>query len=234
MKKSFKYYALIWIIFFAAVNAVTFLIRPIIPGIEVVHDARFWIAWVFILIAFIGNLACAYFAFKADNLQKMFYNLPLIRISWIGLIVMVAASCAIMLIPKCPAWIAAVVCIIILAFNVIAVIKAAWAADTVEQIDEKIKTQTSFIKNLTTDASVILGHAKSDEVKADCKKVYEAARYSDPMSNEELSTIEADISVKMDEFSTAVNADDKDKTKEIADELVVLINDRNKKSKALK
>ena len=54
------------------------------------------------------------------------------------------------------------------------------------------------------------------------------------MSNDELSVIEAKITVKVDEFSSAVSTDDAEKAKEIADEIVILICDRNKKCKVMK
>lgn len=234
MKKNFKFYALMWAILLAVWCAVVFLVRPIIPGYVINYDARFWIAFAFIVLAFIGNLICAYLAFKAENSKKMFLNLPLITVSWSALITMLIVGSVLMLIPNCPAWIAAVVCIIILAFNAIAVIKAGWAADAVSKVDERVAVQTSFIKNLIVNTESILSHAKSDAVKAECKKVYEAVRYSDPMSNDALSVIEAKITVKVDEFSSAVGADDAEKVKEIADEIVILVGDRNKKCKALK
>lgn len=234
MKKNFKIYALIWAVLLVAFNVVVFLVRSVIPGYAINYDARFWIAWAFILAASLGNLMCAHFAFKADNLKKMFYNLPLITVSRSALVVMLTAGCILMLIPNCPVWIAAVVCILILAFNAIAVAKAVWAADTVSGIDEKVKTQTAFIKNLTIDAEGLLARAKSDAVKAECKKVYEAVRYSDPMSNEALSVIEAQIATKMEELAATVGTDDAEKAKEIANEIVILVNDRNKKGRLLK
>ena len=234
MKNNFKFYALIWAILLAVWCTIVFLVRPIIPGYVINYDARFWLAFVFIVAAFIGNLVCAYLAFKAENLKRMFLNLPLVTVSWSALVVMLVVGSALMLIPNCPSLIAAIVCIIVLSFNAIAVIKAAWAADTVNKVDEKVKVQTAYIKNLTVDAEGILALAKSNAVKAECKKVYEAVRYSDPMSNEALSVIEAKITVKMDEFTSAVNADDAEKVKEIADEIVILISDRNKKCKTVK
>ena len=168
-----------------------------------------------------------------ENLQKMFYNLPLLTVSRTGLILMLVAGSAAMAIPYLPSWLGAVICMLILAFNAIAVIKAAWAADTAEKVDEKVKLQMAFIKNLTVEAESILARAKSEPVKAECKKVYEAVRYSDPMSNETLSVIEAKITVKVDEFATAVGADDAEKAKEIADDIIILVGDRNKKCKAL-
>ena len=234
MKKNFKSYAVIWAILLALFNIVVFLARPILPGYEVRYDARFWIAWGAVVAAFLGNLVCAYFAFQAENLKKLFYHLPLITVSRAALIAMIVAGSALMLIPNCPAWIAAIVCIVILAFNAIAVVKANWAAETVENIDEKIAAKTSYIRELTAQAESLVARAKSDEVKKECKKVYEAVRYSDPMSNEAISVIEAKITVKVDEFSTAVGADDTEKVKEIADEIVNLVGDRNKKCKGLK
>lgn len=234
MKKNFKFYALIWAILLAVWCAVVFLVRPIIPGYVINYDARFWIAFVFIVLAFIGNLVCAYLAFKAENSKKMFLNLPLITVSWSALIAMLVVGSVLMLISNCPAWIAAVVCIIILAFNAIAVIKAGWAADAVSKVDERVASQTSFIKNLIVDTESILSHAKSDAVKTECKKVFEAVRYSDPMSNDVLSVIEAKITMKVDEFSSAVGVDDAEKAKEVADEIVILVADRNKRCKNLK
>ena len=234
MKKDFQFYALIWAVLLALWCAVVFLVRPVIPGYAINYDARFWIAFVFIVAAFTGNLACAYFAFKAENLEKLFLNFPLITVSWSALIAMLAVGSAFMLVPDCPAWIAAIICIVVLAFNAIAIIKASWAAETVSKLDGKVAAQTSYIRNLTADADGILARAKSDAVKAECKKVYEAVRYSDPVSNEALSVIEAKITVKMDEFSTAVAADDAEKAKEIADDIVALAGDRNRKCKALK
>lgn len=234
MKKNFKFYALIWAILLAVWCVVVFLVRPIIPGYVINYDARFWITFVFIAAAFIGNLVCADFAFKAENLKKMFLNLPLITVSWSALIAMLVVGSGLMMIPNCPAWIAAIVCIVVLAFNAVAVIKAVWVANTVNKVDEKVIAQTSYIKNLTVDTESILTRAKREPVKVECKKVYEAVRYSDPMSNEALSMIEAKITVKVDEFASAVSADDAEKAKEIADEIVILVGDRNKKCKALK
>lgn len=234
MNKNFKSYTLIWVVLLAVWCAVVFLVRPVIPGYVINYDKRFWIAFVCILATFIGNLVCANVAFKVENHKKMFLNLPLITVSFSALIAMLAVGSVLMLIPDCPAWITAIVCILILAFNAIAVVKAAWAADAVSKVDERVAAQTTFVKNLTADAEGILSRAKSDAVKAECKKVYEAVRYSDPMSNEALSAIEAKITEKVGEFSSAVDEDDAEKVKEIADDIAVLVSDRNKKCKVLK
>ena len=232
MKKNFGFYFCLWLVMLVIFNAAVFLVRPVIPGYTIEYDARFFIAWLFILAAFAGNLACAYFAFKSENLKKLFYNLSLITVSRSALISMLAFGCILMLIPDFPAWVTAIVCLVITAANAVIAVKTLWAADAVGKIDDKIKTQTSFIKNLTADAESLMSRAGSDAVKAECKKVYEALRYSDPMSTDAASSIEAQISAKLDDFSKAVNSGDDNLVKTLGDEITALVKDRNIKIKA--
>ena len=138
-----------------------------------------------------------------------------------------------MLIPDCPAWIAAIVCAAVFGFGAISVIKAKAAADIVSDTDDKIKTQTLFIKSLTVDAEGLISRAKSEAVKAECKKVYEAIRYSDPMSSDALTGIESQITLKFNEFSNAVTSGT-DNIETLANEVVILVGDRNKKCILLK
>lgn len=234
MNKHFNKYLLIWAIFLAAFAVIALFVRRVIPGITIKHDARFWIIFCSIIAAFIGNLICASFVFDSGNLQKLFYKVPLITISYTALIVLMVAGSVMVLVPDCPTDIAVIVCVVILAFSAIALVKTAWAGDVVQKIDEKVKTQTTFMTSLRVQAKTILAWAKSEPVKAECQKVCDAVQYSDPVSNDELSVIEAKITVKMDELSTAVQAGDEQKVKAVAEEAVLLIGDRNKICKASK
>ena len=79
-----------------------------------------------------------------------------------------------------------------------------------------------------------MSRAKSEAVKAECKKVYESVRYSDPMSNSALASVESEITIKFSNLSGAVVSDNFDVVAECANELVILIGERNKKCKLLK
>ena len=232
MKKNFKSYALIWAIFLLLFNVIVFLVRPIIPNYEIHYDARFWIAWLFVTAAFVGNLLCAIKEFQAENLEKLFYKLPLITVSYTGLTVMLLLGGALMLIPNCPAWISAVVCVAAAGFTAVAVVKADWAADTVEATEKNVKEKTVFIRLKTVEAENLMVRAKTDEAKGACKKVYEALRYSDPMSSDALADIEAEISEKLSAYAAAVNSGEN--VSELADELLSLIGDRNRMCKVMK
>ena len=232
MKKNFKSYALIWAIFLVAFNVIVFLVRPIIPGYEIRYDLRFWIAWLFVMVAFVGNLLCASKAFQAENLEKLFYKVPLITVSYRGLIGMLVLGGALMLIPNCPAWVAAIVCVAIAAFTAVAVVKADWAGETVSATHEKVKAQTQFIKLLTVDAETLLGRAKTPDAKIATKKVYEALRYSDPMSSEALGEIEAELAEKCKALEAAVTSGTDPEP--AAEDFLTTLEKRNRLCKAMK
>lgn len=143
MKKGFKYYLSIWVILLAVFNVAVF-VSPGEAGGYSKFGGAFWVGYIFITLSFIGQLICAYIAFKADNLQKFFYNVPLIRISRIGLVLTAILGTLCMAIPNLPNWIGVILCLAVLAFTAISVIKATAAGDIVSGIDEKIESKTSF------------------------------------------------------------------------------------------
>ena len=232
MKKLFKLYAIVWIILLAVFNVICFVTPSEAAGMSKFGGA-FWAGYIFITIAFIGQLVCAFLALKTDSLLKLFYNIPIIRVSYTGLILTLIFGTLCMVIPDLPNWVGIIVCLLILAFTAIAVIKANAASDIVGSIDTKVKAKTLFIKSLTVDAESLLARASTPEAKEACKKVFESIRYSDPMSNDALSGLESQITLKFNEFSNAVTSGG-DNIESLANELVILLGDRNKQCKVLK
>lgn len=233
ISKNFKYYLCIWAILLAIFNVIAFVTPSEMAGMNKFGGA-FWSGYIFITLAFIGQLVASYFAFQANTAEKLFYNISLIRISWTGLILTIVIGGLCMMIPNLPNWVGIIACFLILGFNAIAVVKASFAADAVTEIDKKIKVQTFFIKSLTVDAEGLLARAETDEIKAECKKVYEAVRYSDPMSNDALSSTESQITLKFAELADAVSNSNLEAVQKAAREVMILVDDRNKKCRLLK
>ncbi len=232
MNKRTKVYTLVWAILLVIFNIICFVTPNQVAGLNK-FDGAFWAGYIFITIAFIGQLVCACIALKAENNQKLFYNIPIIRISYIGLILTLIFGGVCMIIPNLPNWVGIIICLIILAFTAMMVVKAKATADIVERIDRKTAAQIVFVKSLTADAESLLVRAETPEAKEACKKVLDAIRYSDPVSSDALSGIETQITLKFSEFSNAV-ASKSDAVANLADEVVVLIGDRNKRCKLAK
>ena len=232
MKKVFKTYSVAWAVLLALFNIISFVSVGWV-GIPK-YTPSFWIGYVFITLSFIGQIVCAYFALKDDDIKKTFYNVSLISTSYTGLILSFVFGGLCMIISPLPYWVGIILCAIVLAINIIAVIKASTTVDIVSKIDDKVKTKTFFIKSLTVDAVSLIARAKNENIKAECKKVYEAVRYSDPMSNDALVSIEGDITIKFSKLSEAVISEDSVTVAMLADEIIILLGDRNKKCKLLK
>ena len=230
MKKTCKFYTAIWTICLLLFNALAFVTPNKIVGVSK-FDGAFWVGYTFITIAFVGQLICAYIAFKAENLKKLFYNIPLISISYFGLVVMLVVGGLTMAIPGMPNWFGTIVCLAVLGFTAISVIKASFAAEIVFDVDDKIATETAFIKTMTVDAQNLVNRANAAMLKKQCKKVYDAFRYSDPISSVALAEIEQRIKEEFDALTDAVIADDLTATESSTKELLRLIDERNNKCK---
>ena len=234
MKKNFKNFSIIWVVGLVFFNAITFLIPNEVFGVTRFDKATFWVAYVFITISFIAELITAYKFIKDDSKEKMFLNIPLLKTGYLAFIVSIIVGFVFMALPVLPAWLGAIVCLGVACYFIIACVKASTAINAVTEIDVKIKTQTAFIRMAIVDAENIMARATTAEIKAETKKVYEALRYSDPMSNDLLNDVEQEIGNLLKEFKKAVTGSDNDNAIKIASELLLLIKERNSKCKALK
>ena len=167
-------------------------------------------------------------------MSKLFYNISLISVSYGGLIATLIVGALFMAIKPLPYWLGIIICVIILGFNAIAVIKAGVASRLVGNIDEQIKEQTLFIKALATNADKLVKCAANDDLKKEAKAVYESIRYSDPMSCDALDAIEKQISNDFIEFNEAIHTEDVDLAVEAAKCLLESLNTRNQQCKLLK
>ncbi len=233
MKKNFKYYLAVWVVLFTVFNVVAFTLSGRVPGTER-FDKLFWTGYIFIVIVFEVQLGVSFYAFKPERLDKFFYRIPLLQVSWAGLVLTLVCGAVCMLVPRFPAWLGFILCFVFLCFYAVSVIKAVAAGEIVGENDDKVKEKTLFVKSLTVDAESLMARAKSDAVKVECKKVYEAIRYSDPVGNDALVELEAQITLKFSKLAEAVAADDAETVKSTAGEVVVLLGERNKKCKLLK
>lgn len=232
MKHRFGTYFVAWLVLLAVFNVIAF----VSPGWEDYdkYTESFWIGYTLISVTFLGQLICAYSALGEKNAQKTFYRISLITTSYSGLITTFIVGGLCMLISELTVWVGIIICVIVLACNILSIVKAAAVVGEVEHIDKKVKQQTFFIKSLTADAETLMARAKSEEIKAACKKVYEAVRYSDPMSSDMLGGVESQITIKFAALSEAVATDNAEFVTAAADEVLILLKDRNNKCKLLK
>lgn len=233
MKSKFKYYLIIWVLIIVAFNVVVFVLPREIAGTDRFTGA-FWIGYVFIMVMLLAQLGIGWLVFREDNLTKLFYNISLMRISISSLIAMGIVGLICMAVPLIPVWLGVIVCLIALIFSAISLMRAQTAISTIEDIDKKIKVKTFFIKSLLVDIEVFIEKSSLLEIRNELKNLYDAVHYSDPMSEDALSGIETQITLKMSELLEGVEKSDVDIVKNRVKEINILLNERNKKCKLLK
>lgn len=226
MKNGFKKYLVVWIIALVVFNVIAFIVPPI-PG-NSKYNSSFVIGYVFITIAFVVQLLTILYASRTDRLEKLLYNLSIVRISIICLIVMTVIGAVVMIIPQIPYWIAAIICVLITAVMVIAVTSVSFAIDSVENVDQKTREKTQFIRKCVVEAESIVDMADTDEAKAACKKVYEALKYSNPVSDENVSEYEHKISEGLKKLRECVSEDANEYVNEGSTALIQTIKERDR------
>lgn len=227
MKKNFKLYIAAWAVLVAIFHIIAF----VVPSPDK-FSASFWIGYSFIMLTFVGQLVCAGYALHSKTKEQLFLHLPLITISYTTLIISIICGILCMVIPHIPYWVGILACALILGLAAIAVIKAKAAANLISERDNKVHTKTFFMKSLTADAESLIAKASGKEAKSAAKKVYEAVRYSDSMTSDALTSIESQITLKFHEFTSAI-VEERD-YESIVKEILILLDDRNKKCKLLK
>lgn len=221
MKKKVMAYAVLAILF-ALFNVIAF-------AIPTEKTATFWIAYAFSVIAFVSQIGIWKFAFKgADTLKSKFLGIPLISVGTRYLVVQVVAFAAFMAFPLLPTWIPVVVCSVILGISAICLIGTETGREEINHVEEKAEKKVFYIKSLHVDVELLAESESDPEIQAELIKLADKIRFSDPMSNDALTEIEAEILGKVKELKTVEN-----KLAVIA-ATSALVAERNKKVKILK
>lgn len=236
MKNMFKHYVVGWAIVVGLYNLFIFTLPDLFEFV-VRYDKNFWPLYVVVMLALIAQLVVAYFAVRKPDKERLFLNLSPIKTTYTATIAIAVIGTAALLIPWQVTYVryfALLICLVIAGFSGASVVKAHAAAEIVVETGAKVAAQTFTVKMLTADAKGLIAGAGTEEIKAATQKVYEALRYSDPMSNTMLVDSEKEIIETFKMFSNAVVANDEVQVKRSADSLVAMVAARNEKCKLLK
>ena len=168
------------------------------------YGGAFWPSYVCVMLAFVGQLIVSICVFKEINSQKFFYKIPLIQISYTGLIITLIFGVIGMFVPFFPSWLAIAIVIFIFVITLISLLKANLVSEVISTKDDEIKQNTAFMKKLTNRAKALYDANRDND---DLKKLYEAFRYANPMLNDE-------------EFKTLLSQVEYSKDKELINKLI--------------
>ena len=219
-KNSTKGYVILGILF-ALVSIIAF-------AVPTIKTATFWIAYVFTAAAFAAQIIIWNKALGKEELKSKFLGFPVVHIGIVYAIIQTVAFAVFLFVPTLPAWSAIVVCSFIAGVSAVCMISADAGRNEIERVEAKVQKKVFYIRELQTDIELLAGAETDTDTKTALTQLAEKIRFSDPMSNEQLTDLENKISAKVLELKTAANK------VEIITEIISLLNERNKKCRILK
>lgn len=232
MKKGLGAYITVWLLLVSLFNVICFVTPETALGYDKFGGA-FWAGYGFIMAAFAIHLFVSCVSLSAEGTNKRALNMPLNIIAWAELLVMLILGAVCMLVPNTPNWLGIIICYAVLVFSVILMLSAKTVGNKTDAANSALNDKTALLRELTASASLLKSAAKTPLAKQYATKVYEALRYSDPVSAPQSAEIESIIALKLEAFSGIICGDDK-AVSTAAEELLVLIDKRETICKAAK
>lgn len=251
-RDEFKSYVAVWIICVAVFNVLVFIFKQATIGDRITEVVTYFsdgttgvrevfkqeflnllIGYIFVVLAFIGQLVCTKIFLSQDSLKKTLYHYPIFSISLSGLVITLIFAIVFCLINLAPA-VTFVILILTLSYTVIRCIAAKTASNMVSAKDENVEIKTQYIKVLRSETESLLSRVKDAKEKELVKKVADAVRFSDPLSIPELVDVETKLIAQLQSIKDIVNAGKTEELSNICEEFLNLISDRNAKVKSLK
>ena len=229
-----KHYIVFWIALVSLFNVVCFITPEEWYGTSK-YSGTFWTGYAFIMGAFVLHLIYAVFAFRENNAKKRALNNPITIISFFELGIMIAVGTVCLMVPSLPNWIGIIVCYTVLALSVVFLVSAKAVEENKLAANERLNNNTAFMRELTDYASSMVRGSKADSIHRATESIYEAIRYSDPISSGETREYEEEISNALKDLNSMLQSNpDEDSFCQRADVILLLIEKRNNKIKALK
>lgn len=200
--------------------------------------AASWISFAFTIIAIASSLLVFNFAFNAkETLVSKIYGYPIFRIGAVYALAQLAVGiiiCAVAAFVSVPYWLALLLSIILLGAAAIGVIVTDNARDLVEHVDEATVANTENLTYFQIDIAGIVDCCEDFALKTELKKLDEAFRFSDPVSNIHTQESEKRLSILLNELKTFVENNNYDEATAHIKKISSALAERNRICKATK
>jgi hypothetical protein len=187
------------------------------------------------LIAYLVHIGCAVVATQNTSIRLLFLGIPLLSLSIFFVGAEFFCSFVFMLFQSAAAVKLAILLqgLLLCLFIVVGVIAVA-TKDAVEQIDNNIKQNVSFMKGLLVDVELLLEQGSATDIMMELKKLSETIKYSDPMTDKAVAVQEQMIMQEMIQLKRAFDENDTVMVKDFCGRINLLFIERNKKLMILK
>ena len=227
MNKSFKRYLLVDSLF-----ATLFILLSLLIPFTKLNVASFVIVFIFALVAFAVQPLVAYYCCKDNNtLKSKFYSWPILKVGFIYLFAQLIISILIYVLGAfffIKAWIPLLICLVLAILTMIGLISTKTYKDEVERIESAQKETIKLFKNIKIELEFIVDSNKEESIRKDLDDLVELVKYSDPVSSDATNEIEQNILENINNLKELLTNAKFVEAKNTIENLVNLVNKRNK------
>ncbi len=184
---------LIYLIVFAVLNLLIFLIFEEKNGV-------FWVSYAFFCIAFIVQIVSMFLAIRGQDVEAVFFGIPLASLSLFYFFAAVFVAAVFMIFQNAPMKLAVALQIIIVAVYAVVAIIALLSRNVAQDVADNVKVGVTAIKTMQVEVEMLMAQVSDATLKNSLRKLSETIRYSDPMSNEAVAGIEDQIMQALSEL----------------------------------
>lgn len=227
MKKGFKYYLVVWLCVVSLFNMICFVTPETIMGQDKFANG-FWPGYVFITVSFILHLLFAAYILREGGKSRQTVRIPLIMISVAEMIVLLLIGSLCMLLPGIAAWVKIILCYVILIISVLVLLLVKAAGEHTSLSNDVLNRKTSVCREMTARVERLKTGAGKESFGLEIGKVYEALRYSDPVSNSKTAAVEEKIQAIIEKLENMdIDQKNGDEAKGMVRELLQLVQERS-------
>lgn len=220
-KNKSMYFIVIVCVLCALYNLNVFLLREN-------YTETFWISYGFTMVAFVIQLLLIFLAERSKKQgQNVFYSLPMFIYSTIYLGVQLFVGVLCMLLPFSIKVVLITQMLLFVVF-VALIMLVTFGKVSIKEREDSTRVSTEYIRLLTIRMENLYQIERDEARKAELKKVYEAVKYSDPVSStEDIKEIEIKIDVLYEQIKKDLESTDFEVLKSTCNKMINLLSERN-------
>lgn len=190
----------------------------------------FWLGYIFAVVAMAAQVYVLQITIaKGNDVKSRFYGAPIAHLGVIYLLSQLAVSLVeIILAGVLPYWIVVIINVVFLLIAAVGCITAEAMREEIVRQDEALKKDTTAMRNLQALAATVVRQCEDADTKKILQGLSDDFRYSDPVSSDKSSGMEAGLLAKMEQLQKAVIDGNNEYVKEIAKKIKVELAERNR------
>lgn len=200
------------------------------------HGTAFWISYAFMVL---GTVTVAFNCFRLEQSaiqpRDRVLGFPILKHCAVYLATELAVSVLFMLRGAfCPNGIVLSVQLTLLVLHIVLVATCFQAKKTITELQDRTKRNTQMMLLLRADAEMLAEKTQDADAKKRAAALAEQLRYSDPVSNEALAVLEAQIGQTIAMATAYAEQGSAQEVVRCCEKAALLLQERNKKCALLK